>query len=221
MDEEIAEDFLNTDIDVFIGGGKTFFENRTDGRNLLDDLKKNGYAIKTGIRSIAKTKSGKLAGFLDDLHPPKMSEGRGQMLTLASITAIGLLSQNKNGFFLMVEGSQIDWAGHANDSEYLVQEMIDFDNAIGKVLDFADKDKNTLVIVTSDHETGGYSVLGGSLDSGKVEGSFSTGYHTPVMVPVFAFGPGAEKFTGIYHNNALFNKMKEVMKLDQETLQAL
>jgi len=218
MDEDIANDFLNTDIDVFIGGGKTFFENRTDGRNLLDDLKNNGYSVKTGIRSIAKTKSGKLAGFLADMHPPKISEGRKQMLTLASITAIGLLSQNKNGFFLMIEGSQIDWAGHANDSEYLVQEMVDFDDAIGKVLDFAEKDKNTLVIITADHETGGYSVTGGDLDSGTVTGSFSTGYHTPVMVPVFAYGPGAEKFTGIYHNNIIFNKMKAAMKLDQVTL---
>ena len=218
MDQDIASDFLNTDIDVFIGGGKTFFENRTDGRNLLDDLKNNDYSVKTGIRSIAKTQSGKLAGFLADMHPPKISEGRGQMLTLASITAIGLLSQNKNGFFLMIEGSQIDWAGHANDSEYLVQEMVDFDDAIGKVLDFAEKDKNTLVIITADHETGGYSVTAGDLDSGTVTGSFSTGYHTPVMVPVFAFGPGAEKFAGIYHNNTIFNKMKAAMKLDQVTL---
>ena len=118
----------------------------------------------------------------------------------------------------MIEGSQIDWAGHANDSEYLVQEMVDFDDAIGKVLDFAEKDKNTLVIITADHETGGYSVTGGDLDSGTVTGSFSTGYHTPVMVPVFAYGPGAEKFTGIYHNNIIFNKMKAAMKLDQVTL---
>ena len=117
------------------------------------------------------------------------------------------LSKNDTGFFLMVEGSQIDWGGHDNDSEYIIEEMLDFDKAIEQVLNFADKDKETLVIITADHETGGYAIIDGDIETGKVVGAFTTDYHTPTMVPVFAYGPGAEAFQGIYKNTAIFDKM--------------
>ena len=107
----------------------------------------------------------------------------------------------------MIEGSQIDWGGHGNDTQYIIDEMIDFDNAIGKVLDFAKKDGNTLVIITADHETGGFSIIGGDMKTGQVEGKFTTGNHTGVMIPVFAYGPRAEKFSGIYENTDIFYKM--------------
>jgi alkaline phosphatase len=110
----------------------------------------------------------------------------------------------------MIEGSQIDWGGHANDSDYIWNEMIDFDKAIGKVLDFAAADGNTLVIVTADHECGGYSIIKGTTDN-KIVGSFATDYHTPDLIPVFAYGPGAEKFSGIYENTAIFDLMKKLM----------
>ena len=207
MDEEIAADFLKSDIDVFIAGGKKFFEIRKDGRNLLDELKEKKYTVASGMESITKVHKGKLAGFTAEEHLPKMSEGRGEILTASALKAIELLSKNKKGFFLMIEGSQIDWGGHAKDSQYIINEMVDFDNTIGKVLDFAEKDGETLVIITADHETGGYSINGGSLEKGIVNAAFTTDYHTGVMVPVFAFGPGAEVYAGIYHINTLFNKM--------------
>lgn len=112
----------------------------------------------------------------------------------------------------MIEGSQIDWGGHANDTKYIVDEMIDFDKAIGKVLEFAAKDGNTLVIVTADHETGGFSINKGSTETGMVEGKFTTGSHTGVMIPVFAFGPGSEAFSGFYENNEIFHKMMSAFK---------
>lgn len=80
--------------------------------------------------------------------------------------------------------------------------------ALGKVLDFAKKDGHTLVVVTADHETGGLTLTGGDIKTGKVEGKFSTHDHTSVMVPVFAFGPGAEAFMGICRNNTIFNKFR-------------
>lgn len=107
----------------------------------------------------------------------------------------------------MVEGSKIDDGGHANDISVVVEEMIDFDNTIGKVLEFAERDGETLVIITGDHETGGLTLTAGDINSGRVEGKFTTKGHTAVMIPVFAYGPGAEAFTGIYHNNTIFNKM--------------
>ncbi|MFH1319870.1 MAG: alkaline phosphatase [Bacteroidota bacterium] len=214
MDEEIAADFIDTDIDVFIGGGKIFFENRSDGRNLLEELKKNGYNVANGIENIMSFKQGKLAGFIADKHPVRMSEGRSDVLAKAAGIAIGILDQNDKGFFLMIEGSQIDWGGHANDSEYIIEEMLDFDQAIGKALDFAAEDGETLVIITADHECGGYAIAGGNIDDGTVQGSFTTNYHTGVMVPVFAYGPGAEAFAGVYHNNTIFDKMMKAFRFE-------
>lgn len=111
----------------------------------------------------------------------------------------------------MVEGSQIDWGGHDNNVPYIVTEMLDFDRTVGRVLEFAAKDKETLVVITADHETGGLSVNGGNLATGVVEGEFTTGGHTGVMVPVFAYGPKAELFSGIMENTDIFFKFKEVM----------
>ena len=206
LDEAIAADFLKTDIDVFIGGGKKFFELRTDHANLLTQLKEKGYAIANGVEEIGLVKTGKLAGFIADEQPLRFSEGRGAILTTASLKALELLDQNDKGFFLMIEGSQIDWGGHANDSQYIIDEMIDFDNAVGQVLDFAAKDGNTLVIITADHETGGYGINAAD-DDGTIVGGFTTDYHTATMVPVFAYGPGAEAFAGMYHNTEIFHKM--------------
>lgn len=114
--------------------------------------------------------------------------------------------------FMMIEGSQIDWGGHDNNTQYLVDEMIDFDNAIGKVIDFAKKDGNTLVVITADHETGGFSIIGGDMKTGYVEGKFTTGSHTGVMIPVFAYGPGAEQFSGIYQNTDIYHKMMNAFR---------
>lgn len=116
---------------------------------------------------------------------------------------------------MMVEGSQIDWGGHANDATYVVNEMVDFDKAIGAVLDFAEKDGNTLVIITADHETGGMALINGDMNSGKVEAKFNTTGHTGVMVPVFSYGPGAEKFSGIYPNYAIFEKIMAAFRFKQ------
>ncbi len=114
--------------------------------------------------------------------------------------------------FLMIGGSQIDWGGHANDIQYLTEEMIDFDQAIGKVLEFAAMDKNTLVIITADHETGGLSVNDGNSKTGEVEGKFTTKSHTGIMIPVFAYGPGSEAFAGFYENNEIFHKMMRAFR---------
>ncbi|MGQ8336409.1 alkaline phosphatase [Sunxiuqinia sp. A32] len=209
MYEAIAADFLQTDIDLFIGGGYKHFTQRKDGKDLTVELKKKGYQVLQDIDEIAKVKSGKLAGLTADEHNPRYDE-RGDMLPVATETAINLLSKNNKGFFLMVEGSQIDWGGHQNDAIYIVEEMLDFDQSIGKALEFAAKDGNTLIVVTADHETGGLSVSGGNLSTGDFKGGFTTGGHTGIMVPVFAYGPGAENFTGIMENTDIPKKMMEL-----------
>ena len=113
----------------------------------------------------------------------------------------------------MIEGSQIDWGGHANDFDYMKAELIDFNQSINLVLDKAMKDKETLVIVTADHETGGLSLLKSKNEPFKFEVNYASNGHSGIMVPVFAFGPGAEHFAGIYENTAIFQKIKSALKL--------
>ncbi|NLO02692.1 MAG: alkaline phosphatase [Bacteroidales bacterium] len=210
MYEEIAADFLKTDIDVFIGGGYKHFTNRKDGRNLAGELKEKGYTVEKDLNIIANIKSGKLAGFVAEEHPGRLNE-RGNFLPVAVSTAINILSDNKRGFFLMVEGSQIDWGGHASNTDYIVEDMLDMDKSIGKALEFAAKDGKTLIVLTADHETGGMAVLNGSFETGMVKGEFTTGGHTGVMVPIFAYGPGAEEFIGIMENIEINEKMKKLL----------
>ncbi len=207
MYEEIAADFLKTDIDVFIGGGLNHFKDRKDSLDLTKTLQADGYSLVYSMKDLEDVKKGKVAGLVYKEAAPPYEDGRGDMLPDATTKAIEILSQDSNGFFLMVEGSQIDWGGHKNDAEYVVTEMLDFDRAIGRVLDFAKADGQTLVIITADHETGGLSLTGGDIEKGEIEAVFTTDYHTSVMVPVYAFGPGSDDFRGIYENTELFQKM--------------
>ena len=212
MYDEIATDYLKTDIDVFIGGGRKYFEDRNDGRNLTNELKRKGYQIAYKLADVKAIKTGKLAGLLYDDQNPNMPE-RGTMLPDATMAAINILDKNKKGFFLMVEGSQIDWAGHDNNLPQVVKEMLDFDQTIGRVLDFAKKDGNTLVIITADHETGGLTLLNGKFGSDDMKVIFTTKDHSGVPVPVFAFGPGAENFSGFMENVSFKAKLEKLLKL--------
>jgi alkaline phosphatase len=206
--DELATDFLETDIDVFIGGGRKNFADRKDGKDLIKALKEKDYQVLNDMNEIMEIEEGKLAGFTAEGHNPKYSEGRGDMLPQATQTALNILDNNRKGFFLMVEASQIDWGGHANDSEYIVNELLDFNRACEVAMDFAKKHPKTLVVVTADHETGGMGLNGGDLKAHKIDAGYTTGGHTAVMVPVFAFGPGADEFRGIYDNTEIFEKMK-------------
>ncbi len=218
--EDIALDMVASDIDFFAGGGAKFFNKRKDGKDLLAELKAKGFGLATAALSdFAAIKQYSKMGYIlaEDAMKPA-AKGRGDFLSEATELGIQFLTKNADhsNFFLMVEGSQIDWGGHANDAEYLISELIDFDDAIGKALDFAEKDGNTLVIVTADHETGGFT-LSSTLkktedgesysDYNELTGTFSTGGHSATLIPVFAYGPGAEAFSGIYENTEIFHKI--------------
>lgn len=208
MYEEIALDFLGTPIDVFIGGGQYHFNRRKDGRDLISELAEKGYQVALTMDEVMQVSSGRLAGLIDSLHPPKYSEGRGNMLPDATAASIKLLSENQKGFFLMVEGAQIDWGGHDTDTEYIVNETLDFDRAVARAYEFAKKDGKTLLIVTADHETGGMSLV--NVRNNINDFRYSIDNHTGIMVPVFAYGPGAEKFMGVYENTDIFHKMMKL-----------
>jgi alkaline phosphatase len=208
---DIAFDFLRTDIDVFIGGGYNHFARRTDSLNLIDSLTARGYFIARDLKDVDVPSTQRLAALLADEHMPSMDKGRGNMLPEATDMALKMLKRNKKGFFIMIEGSMIDWAAHDNDVNSSILEAIDFDNAVGKALQFAAKNGETLVIVTADHETGGLGINGGNLATGEIVGAFTSKDHTAVMVPVFAYGPGAERFTGVQQNTDIFKKCVELL----------
>lgn len=214
--EAIAADFLETDIDLFIGGGLDHFTKREDGRNLVAELEAKGYTVVTDMQQCVAHTEGKLAALTAPMHMPRMLDGRGDMLPVATKKALELLSQDKDGFFMMIEGSQIDWGGHKNDQEYVVTETLDFDAAVKAALDFAEQDGETLVVVTADHETGGMIILNGDFKEKTVKTVFNTGGHTGIMLPVYAYGPGAELFTGIYENTSFKSKFEKALGIDTE-----
>jgi alkaline phosphatase len=221
--EEIASDFMNTEIDYFVGGGKKYFDRRSkDDRNLVEEMQKKGYVVedyfKTDFDDIKIDSKQNFAYFTADDDPIPFSKGRDYLFN-ASKAGIEFLNQHddpsdSNGFFLMIEGSQIDWGGHANDADYVISELLEFDNVIGEALRFAKQDGETLVLVTADHETGGMAINSGStVDSLNI--SFSSGYHTADLIPVYAYGPGSELFSGFYENTEIYHKLRSVLGLDQ------
>lgn len=215
MYDEIAAQFLNTEIDYFVGGGKKYFDRReTDERNIIKELEAKGYQMSNyfveELKDITLDTQKNFGYLTSDTDPIAVRQGRDYLLT-ASTKGIQFLKQKSDkGFFIMIEGSQIDWGGHANNSEYIITEMIEFDRVIGEVLDFAKADGETLVIVTADHETGGYAINPGS-EMGNIVPGFTSDYHTGTLIPVFAYGPGAELFSGIYENTAIYYKMKAAL----------
>uniref|UniRef100_UPI0001BE61F6 ALKALINE PHOSPHATASE n=1 Tax=Antarctic bacterium TAB5 TaxID=82349 RepID=UPI0001BE61F6 len=226
LEEEIAMDMTESDLDFFAGGGLNYFTKRKDKKDVLAILKGNQFTINTtALTDFSSIASNRKMGFLlADEAMPTMEKGRGNFLSAATDLAIQFLSKDNSAFFIMSEGSQIDWGGHANNASYLISEINDFDDAIGTALAFAKKDGNTLVIVTSDHETGGFTLAAkknkredGSeySDYTEIGPTFSTGGHSATLIPVFAYGPGSEEFIGIYENNEIFHKILKVTKWNQ------
>jgi alkaline phosphatase len=213
--EDIANDFLKGSVDLFIGGGENYFRSRKDGRDLTVNLTEMGYSVVYNLDDLKKVESLKIAGLLAKDHMQKESEGRGNALTVMTKKAIETLSKNPKGFVLMVEGSLIDKGGHENDLSYIISEVNDLDNAIASALEYASSNNNTLVVVTADHETGGLSLIKGSLINHEVDGKFSTEEHTSTMVPIFSYGPGAERFSGIHENTFFLNQFLNVLGIDK------
>jgi alkaline phosphatase len=115
----------------------------------------------------------------------------------------------------MVEAAQIDSYGHKNEVAGIVTEGIDFDVAIAEAIKFADKTGNTLVVITADHETSGFTMPQGNMEKSMVEGDFTTDDHTATMVPIFAYGPHSQEFQGVYENNEVFHKILKVLNIKE------
>jgi len=203
---EIAAQMAASDVDVLFGGGAAYFAPmgsggvRPDGQDLMAVLEERMVVART-VEEYYAMGDVDAAAFLYTGEHPGQVEDRPVSLAELSQRAIEILSKDGDGFFLMIEGSQIDWAGHENSKEYLLDEMADFDEAVGAVLDFAERDGETLVVLTADHETGGLTVDQGSVPDdwlGPVD--WSSESHTAAMVPVLSYGPGSASLGGIMDN---------------------
>lgn len=210
-EEELVGDYPTSGVDFVFGGGAQKFTNRKDGRDIFKELQKKGYHVSRTLDDFfAYDKNSRIFAVPYDKDTPLPDE-RGDLLARASMKGISLMNQNKNGFFMMIEGSQLDDYGHFNQLDLLMKETLDFDQTVGEVMKWAAKDGETLIVVTADHETGGLTLVNGNKDEGRVECCFSTKDHSGAMVPVYAFGPGAENFTGIFENTDVFKKIKKLM----------
>jgi alkaline phosphatase len=203
---DIAPQYLDRKINVLLGGGRQFFipqsakeSKRKDDRDLIAEAKSAGYEFVDAREAMLSAKGSKLLGLFQ--MSAMTTEAPEPTLAEMADKAISVLSPDKDGFFVMIEGGQIDWRCHANDVAGTIKQTLDFDAAVGKALDFARKRNDTLVIVTADHETGGLTIV--SPDKGedaKFKAKFSTGGHSACNVPILAFGPGASQFGGVMDN---------------------
>ncbi|MFC4219210.1 alkaline phosphatase [Flagellimonas marina] len=217
LHEDIAAQLATAKVDFIAGGGRNYFRNRTDGKNIFTDFIQQGYHLDT-LQLSEPVLDQPNAYILADEGIPSKIDGRGDFLSKATSKALNYFNQNDKPFFMMVEGSYIDWGGHAEDAEMMISEVLDFDKTLGVVLDFVEEHPNTLLVVTADHETGGVSI-GKYYDVDESTGDkkevpekvavyFNTDQHSGELIPVFAKGKGAENFQGIYENNEIYHKMR-------------
>ena len=235
--DEISTQMMDSNVMTILGGGRHFFlpeelgGKRSDGLNLLEQIKSSHTVLteKKELETFDHSNLGKVVGLfadeaLRDNEKPDnhlLEPSSTEMLKFAINRSQQFNENGCRGFFIMLEGSQVDWAGHANDMNYLKREMQDFDDAVALAYNYAQENNDTLVIATADHETGGLLIEPASptdYTAPEVKFSFNTGIgygsHTGVPVPVYAYGPGSENFTGTLDNTDIFYAMLEAVDIE-------
>lgn len=210
MSDEIWADLAFSKLTFFAAGSKEKFESLD--YDTKDAIEKRYYVTDELDKKCLKAKR---VGYL----PPKsetasMSKGRGDFLPSTTSYAIDFLESRTSdgkGFFLMVEGARIDKSSHDNDYPSMVKEVLDFDKAVEAAIRFAEKDGRTLVIISADHETGALSLRNGKPAEGEMKGAFSSGGHTGIPVPLFAYGPCSQEFMGVQENSDVSSKIEALM----------
>ena len=203
--EDLIADYVNCGVDYLSGGGTDWFTvNRTDGRNIINEMAAAGYHVALTEEELNNAEL-PVIGILSPDNLP-VAEERGDLFRNTVARGIDLLSKNEKGFVMMIEGSCIDDWLHGNDIHYAMEEILDFDRTLGDVLEWAAADGHTLVVVTADHATGCLTLRDGNLEEGTIGVSFASESHNGIAVPFYAWGPGSAQFTGI-HENAEYGQM--------------
>ncbi|SFL58524.1 alkaline phosphatase [Gracilibacillus orientalis] len=286
---EIARQYISGEVDVLLGGGKNMFLPEAEGgnqeeSNLIEEAQDAGVTYVETSEELQNNadidvEEERLLGlFADDALSPELHRDQTVEPSLAEMTetSIEVLEQDKDGFFLMVEGSQIDWAGHANDSAWAMSDVAAFEKAVEEAIDFAEQDGNTLVIVAGDHDTGGMTTGSGAysglnadilnnvtatgdsmaaqlnedrsnakeiveeytnvtLTEEEVQSiqdasdaafaintvvsdhagiGWTTTNHTGADIPIYAYGPQAEKFAGFHDNTDLPKTLADILRVN-------
>lgn len=222
MHEQIAAQLVDAEVDFFAGGGWKYFQEREDDRNLFRELSNDGYVVDSLSMPSQLDQNMKYGFLMARESLPSKINGRTDFLQKATDLALDYFEAGDEPYFLMIEGSYIDWGGHAENVGMLVEETLDFDRTIGAVLDRTIDDDNTLLVVSADHETGGVSVgkyyeeneSGGRVEVPDTLGIyFNTDQHTAELIPVFAKGYKEELFSGVYTNEMIYHKLIEATEL--------
>lgn len=211
MSDEIWADLENSKLIFFAGGSKEKFESLD--YEVVDGIEKR-YHITDVLEGDQVLKAKRLGYLPSKTETASMKKGRGDFLPASTAFAIDFLQSRTakgKGFFLMVEGARIDKSSHDNDYPSMVKEVLDFDKAVEEAVRFAEKDGNTLVIISADHETGALSLRGGDPENGNMKGAYSSGGHTGIPVPLFAYGPGSQYFRGVQENSDVARKIESLM----------
>jgi len=238
--DEISSQMLDSKVATILGGGRNFFlpaeqgGKRKDKKNLLEEAKKSHKILthKNQLDISNINPSEKILGLFANEHlrdeedpdnhasEPTLTE----MLKFSLERAEAAVENRCRGSFIMVEGSQVDWAGHANNIDYLERELGELDEATRYALEYAKKNQNTLVVVTADHETGGLLIEPIALSyytGNNIKFSFNTaigrGSHTGVPVPVYAYGPGSVNFSGTLDNTDVYHAILNALDLTEQT----
>ena len=207
-EKEIAKMLIDSDIDIALGGGQEFFDvPPEDGLFMI-------YDNTLLDSSLLNSKEQVIGLFAEDGFDRSPGTPTQLEMTQVALNFLKNKSQNCAGFFLMSEGSQIDWAGHDNDAQYMLVEFADFDATVQAATDFAIKNQDTLILVTADHATGGL-VLQRPKGS-NVRAQWTTGSHDLSPINIYAYGPGSELFSGVMDNTEIFERILQA--LDYENL---
>lgn len=199
---EIATDYLNqTRPNVLYGGG-------ANGMSPVS-AQAAGYTVVTdraGMQALDTETVTMVSGQFGNTHLPYERDGLGSLPHLSEMTAsaLAILDNDLDGFFLMVEGGRIDHAGHANNIENNVYETVEFSNSVQVAINWAQGRSDTLIIVTADHECGGLTVLQNNGQRFFPTVSWSTTDHTGVNVPIYTWGVNAQLVSGVMDNTDLF-----------------
>ena len=197
--EDLIADYVTCGVDYLAGGGLDWFTvNRKDGRDITKEMAGAGYTVALTEEELMAAQL-PVIGILSPDNLPVAGE-RGDLFRRMVGRGLDVLSQNEKGFVMMIEGSCIDDWLHGNDIEKAMEELLDFDRTLGDVLEFAAEDGHTLVVVTADHNTGAITLQDGNLEKGEIGVHFASESHNGIAVPVYAWGPGSEMFTGIREN---------------------
>lgn len=223
--ESISAQMLEAGIDVLLGGGEDGLlppgqrgcypgeGRRIDGRNLIAEGRQRGYAYvcrASELDGLDPVQGQPLLGIFAD---EGMRRPFSPSLARMTEKALEILGTNPTGFLLVVEGGQIDWASHLNDTANALGDTLGLDEAVEVALEFAYRRSDTLVVVTSDHETGG--LIWADLQQGAAvprEVLWTTTHHTAQEVPVTATGPGAGCFAGGHENTWVFSVLNGLLQ---------